>query len=255
MRRAFAKLWTGTRILVGTAVVIAASIGAAWGAKNYVTKSPRFMIKTITVEGANKLAPETIAKAGGVAVGMNVFTVDVEQVKRSIEREPYVAEATVVRQLPNTISIKVVERQPAVLVGIGNDLYLATHDGDVFKQAEAGDATDLPVVTGIRPELAVEDRQGLSILVRRALDVIDEAEKTGIAKRYPVQEIHIEKDGSVEAIVGQQGIAIHLGNPPFKGKVEQADRVLAEVEKRKSSASIVFLDNDANPDRVVVRMR
>jgi len=255
VRRALTKVWTGTRILVGIAVVIAASIGAAWGARSYITKSPRFVIKTITVEGAGKLTPEAIAKAGGVAVGANVFSVDLDQVKRGIEKEPYVASATVTRKLPGTISITIVERQPAVLVSIGEDLYLATHDGDLFKKVELGDPNDMPVVTGIRPEMAVDDRPGVAILVRRALDVIDETEKTGIAKRYPVEEIHIEKDGSVEAIVGREGISIHLGNPPFKGKIEQADRVLSEVQKRKSNASIVYLDNDANPDRVVVRMR
>jgi cell division protein FtsQ len=255
VRRVLSSLWAGARVVLGVAIVVAASIGAAWGAKSYVTKSPRFVVKTITVEGASRLSPDAIAKAGGVGVGMNVFTIDVEQVKRALEKEPYVAEATVARKLPNTIAIKVVERQPAALVGLGSDLYVATHEGDVFKQLGPEDPSDLPVVTGIRPEMAVDDRQGLAILVRRALDVVDEAEKCGLAKRYPVQEIHIERDGTVEAIVGREGISIHLGNPPFKGKLEQAEKVLTEVQRRKSNAEVVFLDNDANPDRVVVRMR
>jgi cell division protein FtsQ len=251
----FRTAWTGTRILLGVLVVVAASLGAAWGARRYITRSPRFVIKTITVEGASKLTPDTVAQAGGVNVGANIFALDVEQVKHAIEKEPYVSEAAVVRKLPNTISIKVVERQPAVLVALGGDLYLATHSGEIFKQVEQGDDSDLPVVTGIRPEMAATDRPGVAILVRRALDVIEEAEKTAIVKRYPIEEVHIEKDGAVEAIVGREGISIYLGNPPFKGKLEQADRVLAEVQKRKINASVVFLDNDAKPDRVVVRMK
>ncbi len=175
--------------------------------------------------------------------------------KRKLEKEPYVAEASVTRKLPNTIAIKVVERQPVALVSLGPDLFLATNTGEVFKKAEPGDDMDLPVVTGIRPELATEDRKGLAILVRRALDVVDEAEKTTILKRFPIEEIHIEKDGSVEAIVGREGISIHLGDPPFKRKVEEADRVLAEVQKRHANPSVVFLDNDASPERVVVRLR
>lgn len=255
IRRFARTAWTGTRILLGVVVVLAASLGAAWGARRYITKSQRFVIKTITVEGASKMSAEAIAKAGGVSVGSNVFALDIEQAKRSIEREPYVAEATVVRKLPNTVSIKVVERQPAALVSLGGDLYLAARSGEIFKQVEQGDDSDLPVVTGIRPDMAATDRPGVAILVRRALDVIDEAEKTSFVKRYPIEEIHIEKDGSVEAIVGREGISIHLGNAPFKGKLEQADRVLNEVQKRKIAATVVFLDNEAKPDRVVVRMR
>lgn len=255
IKRALKSAWTGTRILVAILLVVAASIGAAWGARTYVTKSPRFSIRTITVEGASKLTPEAIAKAGGVVVGQNVFSVDVEQAKKAIEKEPYVAEATVTRKLPNTISIQVVERQPAILVALEDKLFLATQDGHVFKELAPEDTYDLPLVTGIKAELAVKDRDGLAILVRRALDVVDEVQKTNIAKRYPVQEVHLEVDGTCELVVGREGISIHLGAPPFKGKLEQADRVLAEIQKRKSNASVIFLDNEANPDRVVVRMR
>ncbi len=255
IKKALSSAWTGTRIIVAILLVVAASVGAAWGAKAYITKSPRFSVKTITVEGASKLSPEAIAKAGGVAVGANVFSVDLDQARRAIEKEPYVAEATVTRKLPNTITIKVVERQPAILVSLEDKLFLATQEGHVFKELAAEDVYDLPVVTGIKPDTAVNDRDGLTLLVRRALDVIDEVNKTSIAKRYPVQEIHLEVDGTCELIVGREGISIHLGSPPFKGKLEQADRVLAEIQKRKSNASVIFLDHEGNTDRVVVRMR
>ncbi|MFO0617809.1 MAG: FtsQ-type POTRA domain-containing protein [Polyangiaceae bacterium] len=255
IRKALSSAWTGTRILVAIVLVIAASVGAAWGAKAYITKSPRFNVKTITVEGAGKLTPESIAKAGNVAVGQNVFSVDLDQAKKLIEKEPYVAEATVTRKLPNTISIKIVERQPAVLVALEDKLYLATQEGEVFKELAPEDVYDLPVVTGIKAETALKDRDGLTLLVRRALDIIDEANKTNIVKRYPIQEVHLEIDGTSELVVGREGISIHLGNPPFKGKLEQADRVLAEIQKRKSNASVIFLDDDGNSDRVVVRMK
>lgn len=255
IKKALKSAWTGTRILVAILLVVAASIGAAWGAKAYVTKSPRFNVRTITVEGAGKLTPESIAKAGGIAVGQNVFSIDLDQAKKAIEKEPYVAEATVTRKLPNTISIKIVERQPAILVSLEDKLFLATQEGQVFKELAPEDDYDLPVVTGIKTDAALNDRDGLAILVRRALDVIDEVQKTSIAKRWPVQEIHLEVDGTCELVVGREGISIHLGAPPFKGKLEQADRVLAEIQKRKSNASVIFLDNEGNPDRVVVRMR
>ncbi len=67
VRRVARSIWGGTRIIVGIAVVVAASLGAAWGARRYVLHSQRFVIKTITVEGNAKLAPEAIATAGGVS--------------------------------------------------------------------------------------------------------------------------------------------------------------------------------------------
>jgi cell division protein FtsQ len=46
-----------------------------------------------------------------------------------------------------------------------------------------------------------------------------------------------------------------LGGPPFRRKLEQAARVVAELDKRGSKADAIMLDNDARPERVVVRMR
>ncbi len=255
IREGLVRTWSVLRVVLGVALVVTASVGAAWGAKSYVTKSPRFVIKTVTVEGAARLTPEMVAKAGGVAVGQNVFALDLAEARSKIEKEPYVLHAVVTRKLPNTISIQVTEREPALLVAIGEALYVATREGEIFKEVSEGDPTDLPLLTGIRPEMVVSDREGATLLVRRALDVIEELDKTSIPKRYPVQEVHLDKDGTVEVIVGREAISLMLGAAPFKGKLEEADRVLLELQRRKSNAAIVFLDGSSNPDRVVVRMR
>lgn len=255
LRAGLVKTWSAARVVLGVALVAGASVGAAWGAKTYVTKSPRFVIKTVTVEGAARLTPDAVARAGGVAVGQNVFALDLEQARAKIEKEPYVAHATVTRRLPNTIAIQVTEREPAVLVSIGESLFVATHEGEIFKEVADGDPTDLPLVTGIRPDQVANDREGATLLVRRALEVVEELDKTSIPKRYPIEEIHLDKDGSVEAVVGREAISLVLGTAPFKSKIEEADRVLLEVAKRKSNAAVAFLDGSSNPDRVVVRMR
>ena len=255
IREGLVQTWSVLRVVLGVALVVTASVGAAWGAKSYVTKSPRFVIKTVTVEGAARLTPDMVAKAGGVAVGQNVFALDLAEARSKIEKEPYVLHAVVTRKLPNTISIQVTEREPALLVAIGEALYVATREGEIFKEVTEGDPTDLPLLTGIRPEMVVSDREGATLLVRRALDVIEELDKTSIPKRYPVQEVHLDNDGTVEVIVGREAISLMLGTAPFKGKLEEADRVLLELQRRKSNAAIVFLDGSSNPDRVVVRMR
>jgi cell division protein FtsQ len=55
--------------------------------------------------------------------------------------------------------------------------------------------------------------------------------------------------------IGREAIALSLGQPPYRDKIEEASRILNEVARRKANASVIFLDNDAHPERVVVRMR
>jgi cell division protein FtsQ len=236
-------------------VVLAASVGVGWGARRYVTSSPRFAVRTVLVDGAHRRSAATITSEGGVAVGQNVFTIDLPRAGAMITQDPWIERATVTRQLPSTVSITVVEREAAALAALGGELYLATRDGDLFKKLGEGDPSDLPIITGIPAAQVVSDRPGVVLAVKRALDVADELGRVGVTRRYPLQELHLEKDGSLVATVGREAIALSLGQPPYRDKIEEAARILTEVARRKANASVIFLDNDAHPERVVVRMR
>ncbi len=236
-------------------MVIAASISVAWGARRYVTTSPRFAVRTVQVEGERRRSANAVADAAGVAVGKNIFALDLNQAGALLAQDPWIERATVTRKLPSTISITVVEREAYAAAVISGELYLATRDGDLFKKLGEDDPSDLPVVTGITAEQVAHDRAGVILAVKRVLDVVEDFDRTGISKRYPVEELHLEKDGVLAVTIGKEAIALHLGMPPYRDKIEQASRVLNEVARRKANAQVIFLDNDAHPERVVVRMR
>ena len=236
-------------------MALAASIGVGWGLHRYVMQSPRFAVRTVLVDGAHRRAATTVASEGGVAVGQNIYAVDLAHAGALITQDPWIERATVIRKIPSTISITVVEREAAALTAVGGELYLCTRDGELFKKVGADDPSDLPVVTGILPAQVASDRRGVVLSVKRALDVAEELERAGVAKRYPIEELHLEKDGSLTVTVGREAIALSLGQPPYRDKIEEASRILTEVARRKANASVVFLDDDAHPERVVVRMR
>ncbi|KYF77178.1 cell division protein, partial [Sorangium cellulosum] len=243
------------QLLAGAAVVLVASTAVAWGARRYIVSSPRFAVRTVLVDGVQRRTAEQVATAGGIEVGKNIFTLDLELAGASISTDPWIEKATVTRKLPSTIQVNVVEREAQALVAIGGDLYLATRDGELFKELAEDDPVDLPIVTGITGEQVARDRAGVIIAVRRLLDVVEDMGRAGVARRYPIQELHVERDGSIVVTIGKEAIALHLGQPPYRDKVGQAARVLTELAQRKASASVIFLDNDAHPERVVVRMK
>ncbi|WP_433934732.1 FtsQ-type POTRA domain-containing protein [Sorangium cellulosum] len=253
--RPLSRHFRALQLLAGAAVVLFASTAVAWGARRYIVSSPRFAVRTVLVDGVQRRTAEQVASSGGIEVGKNIFTLDLELASASIAADPWIEKATVTRTLPSTVHVNVVERDAQALVAIGGDLYLATRDGELFKELAEDDPVDLPVVTGITGEQVARDRAGVVIAVRRLLDVVEDMARAGVARRYPIQELHIERDGSVVVTIGKEGIALHLGQPPYRDKVGQASRVLTELAQRKASASVIFLDNDAHPERVVVRMK
>lgn len=253
--RAIGKFARTLQLLAGVIVVLAASIAVAWGARRYITSSPRFAIRSVLVDGVKRRTAEQVASAGGVAVGGNIFALDPDSAGAAITTDPWIERATVTRRLPSTIHIDVVEREARAAAVIGGELYLATREGDLFKRLDQADPDDLPIITGITPEQVTSDRPGVVLSVKRLLDVADDLDRVGVSKRYPIQELHLERDGALVATIGREAIALHLGHPPYRAKIEQGARVLAEIARRKADASVIFLDNDANPERVVVRMR
>ncbi|WP_437929663.1 FtsQ-type POTRA domain-containing protein [Sorangium sp. So ce291] len=253
--RPLSRHFRALQLLAGAAVVLVASTAVAWGARRYIVSSPRFAVRTVLVDGVQRRTAEQVASAGGIEVGKNIFTLDLELAGASISTDPWIEKATVTRKLPSTIQVNVVEREAQALVAIGGDLYLATRDGELFKELAEDDPVDLPIVTGITGEQVARDRAGVIIAVRRLLDVVEDMGRAGVARRYPIQELHVERDGSIVVTIGKEAIALHLGQPPYRDKVGQAARVLTELAQRKASASVIFLDNDAHPERVVVRMK
>jgi cell division protein FtsQ len=249
------RLVATLQLTLGAMLVIAASVAVAWGARRYLLSTPRFAVRTVEVEGTRRLSAAEVAKLGNVAVGANVLALDLDAARAAIAADPWVESATVIRKLPATVRITVVEREARALVNIGGELYLATRDGDLFKKTAADDPYDLPVVSGILPDKVATDRAGAVLEVKRVLDVAEDLERAGVAKRWPIQELHLEKDGALVVTVGREAIALHLGHGPYRDKLDQLRSVLSELARRKANASVVFLDNDAHPERVVVRMR
>jgi cell division protein FtsQ len=252
---AIGRLARTFQLVGGVAVVLAASISVAWGARRYLTTSPRFAVRTVLVDGERRRSAAHVAEMGGLAVGKNIFALDLALAGAMIAEDPWIEKATVTRKLPSTVTVTVTEREAAATVAIGGELYLATRDGDLFKKIGADDPSDLPLVTGILPAQVTGDRAGVVITIKRVLDVAEEADRVGLGKRYPIEELHVDKGGSLTVIVGREAIALAMGQPPYRDKVEEAARILGEVARRKANASVIFLDNEAHPERVVVRMR
>jgi cell division protein FtsQ len=242
------------RTVLGVALVAGASVTVAWAARRHIMTSPRFAVTEVEVEGADHRSSEAIAAESGILVGTNVFALDLDGARAGILSDPWIAEVSLARRLPGTILVQVVERKAAALLAMG-DTFLATGDGEPFKKLESGDPVELPLVTGLKTDSFTTDRDGAMRTVRRAVDLAAEYERGPLARKAPLEEVHVEPDGAFTLVVGRGATELVLGGPPFRRKLEQAARVVAELEKRGAKADTIMLDNDARPERVVVRMR
>jgi cell division protein FtsQ len=253
---AVARRWLRRfQLVTGILVVVSASLLVAWGLRRYLRQSPRFAVRAIEVEGHHRLTAPEIAKLAGVERGMNVFALDEQLAAHALSADPWIERATVTRELPGTVRIRVTEREARALAAVDGRLYLVDAGGEIFKQRAEGDPSDLPVVTGMEGELWAKDREAARVRMRRALELAAEIERVGIAARLPIEELHLESDGSLAVVVGSDGVELQLGRPPYRAKIERLERILVELRERKAQPAVVYLDNEAHAERVVVRLR
>ncbi|MBK7583052.1 MAG: FtsQ-type POTRA domain-containing protein [Myxococcales bacterium] len=251
----FRTTWSLLKLALGVALVVAASGAVAWGAHRYALSSPRFAVRSIEVKGSKRKSEDQIAEAAGVKRGDNVFAIDTNKVEQRLLTDPWIKEVKVARALPSTLSIELEEREVGALASIGEQLYLVTRTGEPFKQLEEGDPSDQPVLTGVTAEDLARDRPRAIERLALGLEIVRHWERIPMSKVQQVQEVHLAPGGDVSLTLGKSGITVHIGRGPWRKKLLMAERVIGQMEKKGRVPGIVFADNVAHPERVVVRMR
>lgn len=128
-----------------------------WAAVN----SPLFGTRTIEVRGVRRLDPDDIRRMAGVAPGTNLFRVSVERVAASLERDPWIADASASRSLPSTLVISVAERRPVGWLRDPDGRAVVAADGTILGRS-ASAPRGLPWVGRSDSPLAPGTRLGTS---------------------------------------------------------------------------------------------
>lgn len=234
--------------------VIAGSVALGRLVERHVRTSPAFAIKTIDLEGTERLTRDEVLEAAGVAIGKNAFDTSPEDARARLLAHPWIGSAEVRRRLPDTFEIRIRERRPAAVLSLGA-LYLVSEDGTVFKRAGEADPIDLPVITGVDRRRFVSDEAWRTSVLLEVVALLHDYANVGLAAREPVNEVHVESDDGLSLYVGRDATFIRLGRAPFRDKLRRLRRVLDRLQAKRARAAYVYLDNVRRPDRVTVRLR
>lgn len=243
------------RVVVTGLLLGGVSAAAVLGTYRFAQTSPRFSVRQIDVDGLRRKTRETVLELSHLSLGKNIFSVETERVERAILVDPWIREVKVERRLPATIRIELVEREAGALAMLGDQMLVVTRTGDPFKKYESSDPADLPVITGVSVEEPGREPSLERRRIATALEVLRHYDRTALARLHPAQEVHLTPGGDIVLTVGKSGIALHLGAGPWAKKLAMAERVLGKLRGQKGTVGMVFLDNRAHPERVVVRMR
>jgi len=107
-----------------------------------------FRLRTIEIQGASPLATADIVKAAGIYKDQPLLGLDLDALRKRVEAVGWVKEARIVRLLPDTLVVAVVERrQLAVWQHAGRQMVIDEH-GHPIPEADPLRFSTLPLVVG-----------------------------------------------------------------------------------------------------------
>lgn len=256
-RRAAAKDAVSTHgpWLLKLTVLAAATAAVFFGGQasyEWARTTPYFALKRVVFQGLKHTTESELLKLAGVGPGQNLMALDVQALEAAMASHPWVKRVELSRHFPNGITVKVSEHAPEAIVALG-DLYLLDGDGEPFKRLQAGDALDLPLVSGIDREMYVSEPETVKAQLRDALAVMRDYAKSEAGKGAQLSEVRVEGE-EVALILSGTGQEVRLGDGDVQQKLERLARIKGELEKRGLVAEVIHLDNRLRAGWVTVKV-
>lgn len=230
--------------------------GALFSGYRFLRTSPRFAIARFEVRGTTHMAEADVVAVAGVSLGGNIFAIDVESVEQRLERLPWVRQASVSRQLPDTLELEVVERVAVAAVN-ADGLYLVDADGRLFKRGDTktGELAGLPVISGLDRATFGDDEAVAAAAIARACALIARWNQVA-AERTRIGEVRIEHDDAYTLYTRADGIALHVGLLEVAQVPEMIAKFTASLEavpaSERGAVRALYLDNQTRTNYVTV---
>ena len=116
-------------------------------ALTFALLSPIFNIQNVEVLGNKQISQEELKSLSGIQINENIFKVSTLAVINNIKQNAYINEVQIHKKLPNTIQIKITEREPSYMLEYGNGYVYINNQGYMLEISSI--KKDLAILTGI----------------------------------------------------------------------------------------------------------
>jgi len=186
-----------------------------WNFFYFIFTSTWFGIKEVNINGNDYLSDETVISQGGIKFHTNLFHFNAENAGVSLLSNPWIADASIKKILPDKLNIDLVERQPGILLSYDNRFYLISEEGMILSLSEQFDNNfDLYIITG------------LDISTKKPGEVIGSQEYRNIQRIiYALENIFPDQFYKIQVISMEEYILFHKMNE-IKVRIENGDQLI-----------------------------
>lgn len=219
VRQYLVRCWWILRGAAAGALVLVLLYGVYLGAGK-IMELESLSVKVIEVDGCQEVQPDAIRRLAGVVKGDPLLKIDLGSVRRMVVSHPSVKEATVVRELPDTLRISVRERVSAAVV-LGREFAMVDREG-VVTSLLSGYQDGYPLITGVSEPLV----PGAAVMeIQPAMEIFDEITRSGLIGPEQISELSVEGDRIRVSLMGN-GTVLLIGREGTDAQIKKLARLM-----------------------------
>lgn len=197
----------GLVILLLAATAVALLVGMFVGLKYtgslFFSRNSKFELKNINITSDGRLLSEQLREYAGLQAGTNLFCVDFNQLRAKFESVPLIESVAISRQLPDTLTINVIERVAMAQIRWNTRglPFLLDRYGVVLPMTRSGQS--LPLIEGLKMESL---RPGMRIDnpgTRQCLDLLTAVDQLGLGSQVSFVRFDIRYPDFITSVVNR----------------------------------------------------
>lgn len=210
-------------LLLASVLLVAVSIGLLAGYR-WLTTINYFSIKDVQITGTKRMSKDDVLAQTEIKPGMNLLAVNMENVESLLAGNPWIESSQVTRVLPDTLKIRVVEREPSFLVQYEDKLCYADGEGRIIDTVASDTFVSLPQVeveSGMERHLGILEELRKSIAAKQAPFELDQVAWIRLSWRY-----------GLEIRLMDRNVLLCVGVDDWQTNLSHLNRVWANLAKR-----------------------
>ena len=209
-------------------------LAAVLVACGFLYNAPIFPVKNVEVTGTSRLDAEAVRTLARVPEDATLLRFPADEVAERVEADPWVETASVTRDFPDTMQIRVEEREPAALVDMLDEYLIVDAEGYIIEARSLEETTALVVIRDLEGMDPTPGRRSTSEGLHNALAVLADLSDELRAMTRAVSVATIDET----ALLTTDGVEIFVG---LAEDVAKKDVIAREI-LAEQSGRVVFID-------------
>lgn len=248
-RRVVAWIRRPSVLGAGSAAAVMAGTILAPGLAARVWDHPYFAVSEIVVSPTAHVRAGVLLGSAGLRPGVSLWRVDPAALATHLEAHPWVRRASVRREFPRRLVVRVVERTPAAILMLDR-LYHLDQSGVAFAPLGDREPLTLPLVTGVEAAILAGEGPYARHAIRRAVKLLELMGAAGLPFR--VSEVHIDRGQGITVFPVAPALALKFGWSQFPEKLVRLGEVLEAFAGRDGQIQEIDLTLRS---QAVIRLR